>query len=312
MAMKGRLTRVWLLVMALVLSACTLSDNVPSGPTALPPVASPQNGLPTPSLLPGVNPTSPGILPSRTPPGTFLGPTPTNLPFIGSVIATAPTGEYAQITSPINGSNVVPGTLQASGIVGGLTRDEFTLQLVSSSGQMLNSQLITLQNPNRATEVPWSAAMTTGSYTGPAEVRVMAQNAAGTNLLLAQVAITLGGGGGAVVNPAPPVQGSATTPTGSISSPQDGTTVSGPILQVAGTAGGIAENQFVIALVAQDGTVLNSQIVSLSNSDYTVIVPWAASLGTNGYRGPVELRAFTLNGQGGVSSAFASIHVTVQ
>lgn len=307
-------TRIAIVAALILLSACNLSDSPPGAPTERPLPAQPPTDLPPtenmgPTPLPGVaQPDAPGGLPTRTP----IGAPPvggTVIPTPGP-IATSPTGETAIISSPPNGGVVANGVLQVSGVVIGLPRDEFTLVLVAPDGRVLNSQHITLQNPNNVAEVPWSAAMTTGPYTGPAQIRVLGQNAQGAELLLAQVNIALGASAsGAAVAP-PASSGRSETPQGSITSPASGAVVSGSAIQVTGTVGGIQSNQFLLALVTADGTVINSQLVTLSNDNYTQIVPWAAALGTNDYRGAAEIRALTAGGAS--QTTFATVQISLQ
>jgi hypothetical protein len=122
--------------------------------------------------------------------------------------------------------------------------------------------------------------------------------------------------GGSVPVPAPAggsaALGSATSPTGSITSPADNAAIASGMIQLSGTAGGIPENQFVLALIGADGTVVSSIIITLTNPTYTNIVTWTAVVGTGGYRGLAEIRAFTLASPGGGPSIFASVRVTVQ
>lgn len=310
---------------ALLLAACNLSDNVPTGPETLTPPVTPTDASaevpPTadslPTALPGVLPLqTPGVLPTRTP---FGAPAPTTLPVIGQpsapdAVPTSPTGESAVVSSPANGANVPVGVLQVSGRVIGLPRDEFDLVLTDGSGQVLNTQHITLQNPNNVAEVPWSASMTTGSYTGPATVEVVGVNALDQRVVLARVQINLTSGAASNPGSVPAAGGvsvgsRSTVPVASINSPARNMTVTDPI-QVTGAAGGIADNQFVIVLLQPDGIVLNSQLVTLTNDDYTSVVPWSVALGTSGYRGPAEIRAFTtVNNQ---QITLTNVPITVQ
>lgn len=313
---------------ALLLAACNLSDDVPSGPTAQPtgdqpPGLATDANLPTP--LPGVlPPQTPGVLPTRTPFGNAL---PTSAPLIGApvgagtlaptpgAVATSPTGETAAITSPANGANVTVGVLQVSGVVVGLARDEFDLILTDASGSVINSQHITLQNPNAVAEVPWSASMTTGAYTGPAQVEVVGINALDQEIPLARISITLttsaaSAPGSLPVSSGVGVGGRSSTPVASFSSPSANAVVSGGSIQVNGVAGGIPDNQFVVVLVAPDSRVLNSQLVTLTNDDYTTVVPWSLSLGTSGYTGSAEIRAFAT--VSGAQTTLTSIPVTIR
>jgi hypothetical protein len=284
--------RVFLLIAtALILCACNLSDVRQNTPT---PPSSQATDTPTdvlPSPLPGVRGTAdPNALPSRTPAGN-LQPTPTQLGIGGDAFAPIPTsatGERALISSPAEGTVVTNGTLQISGVITNLTRSDFTLALLAPNGASINTQTITLQSaPVGVRDVPWSAAMMVSRYTGPVEVQVRAQTAAGQEILLARTNIVIQAGAAANVS----APSSSTTPLVSIDSPVENSTASGSVIQITGSAGGIAENQFTLALVSPDGGVINSQLIMLTNPNITTVVPWAAALGSNGYRGAAEIRA---------------------
>lgn len=319
-------TAIALMVAAWLLAACNLNSDAPLGPTLPPTFENPKvDATPTldtlPTALPGVlPPQTPGVLPTRTPLGNSA---PTPLSAIGApgsagtpaALPTSETGETAAITSPANGSRVQVGVLQVSGVVIGLPRDAFDLILMDAGGRVLNSQHITLQNPNAVAEVPWSASMTTGSYTGPAQVEVVGVTALDQEMTLARIDITLTNEAGSTIGSLPAsggvgVGGRTTTPAGSISSPAPNAVVSSGSIQVNGVAGGIPDNQFVVVLVAPDGSVLNSQLVTLTNDDHTNVVPWSLALGTSGHRGAAEIRAFAT--VDGAQVTLASIPVTVQ
>lgn len=281
--------------------ATAIDTDAPAGPTALPGV--------------DVNPGPGNSAPTRTPVGTVQPATLGVTSSSADPLPTSETGERASITSPANGSTLFTGTIEISGVVSNLPDDEFQLALVTGSGVPVNEQTITVNNPNNVADVPWTAAMTVSRYTGPAQLRVSARNRNGEMVLLARLDITMAegdgaggslGGGGGSAN----ADQTATTPTGSITTPADGSTVAGGTLLVSGTAGGFRGEQFNLELVANDGSVLASTPITISSSDYTRIVPWAGSVGTGGYTGPAEIRAtVTVNGQ---VITFASASITLQ
>lgn len=301
------------LILIFVLSACNLSaDSVTPTAESVPSLQPPPFTLEAtvdlnaPTALPGIVPqptNGNGLLPTRTPFGNLLPLNPNATPL---AIPTSSTGETATVSLPIAGSQVMAGNLQINGVVSGLARDEFTLLLLDSDGRVLNQQLITVQNPNQIRDVPWSASMTTSNYLGAAEVRLVARNPLDQEIVLARVPITLVQNTGAVSAPAVPQAVSGAT--ASIDSPPDNGTFSGSVLQVSGMAGGFADNQFVVALVAPDGVVINSQIINLTGAG-TNTVPWSAALDTNGYRGRAEIRAFPSSGS---STTLDSVQITIQ
>jgi hypothetical protein len=204
---------------------------------------------------------------------------------------------------------VAPGTIQISGVVYNLPEDRFMLSLVDPSGSPLNTQNITLRNPNNVAEIPWSAAMQVTRYTGPAQIRIVARTAEDREMMLAAVDILIGrdGASGSTV-PTIGVIRNASSPTGTIDSPRNGESIPGDPIMITGTAGGFPGGTFMLELLASDGTVVNSIPITLSGSD-TAAVPWAAPIGTSGYRGQATIRAVvTVDGN---QVVLASANVTL-
>ena len=291
-----------LLIMALLLtSACNLNSQ-PATPTALPSALPVQATITIPpatdTLLPGVVATSGA---TRTPFGD--GGAPTTQP-IGTpgAFPTAASGESATISSPANGATVSGSPLYVSGVVSNLSNDQFALQVFDLDDQVLTpAQTITLSNPNHIADVPWSASVLINGYSGAAQVRISVTTASGESVVIGEVSVNIVPAT-ANANPAPS-NGS------SITSPANGSAVSGSPITVTGTAGSIPENQFTLLLLDANGTVLNSQLITLTGADqYTV--PWSASLGTSGYHGSVEIRAVVI--KDGQQTTIASATITLQ
>ena len=297
--------RLAALTMTLLASACNL-NNQPSTPTLPPTDLTEASPAPAASLtpLPGMNATPNATTgATRTPFGTPGSAAPTVFSVAAtSAFPTPASGERAEITSPANGTTVSGTPLYVSGVVHNLPEDSFTLQVFDASGQALTgAQRITLSNPNNVADVPWSASVQVNNYTGAAQIRISARTASGTDAVIGSANINLGAGAN------PPPAGSTTG--NSITSPANGSSVSGDPLTVTGTAGGIAENQFTLLLLNTSGIVLNSQVITLSGAE-TNAVPWSASLGTSGYHGQAEIRAVTIaNGQ---QNTLVSITVNLQ
>jgi hypothetical protein len=197
----------------------------------------------------------------------------------------------------------VSSPLVVSGSVSNLPNDAFTLQLVSADGDVLNSQPITLQNPAGAAEIPWSASMLVSRYTGAAQVRVVGRTADNREALLAAVNVTIGAQAAGQAGGA--ASGSS---LGSITNPRAGSTATGDPLIVEGTAGNFPETTFTLALLTREGVILNSQTITISGGG-AQRVPWAAALGTGGYRGAAEIRAFLV--RDGQNVLIASVQVNV-
>ena len=149
--------------------------------------------------------------------------------------------------------------------------------------------------------MPWSASVLINGYSGAAQVRISVTTASGETVVIGAVSINIVPAT-ASANPAP-------SSGSSITSPANGSAVSGSPITVTGTAGGIPENQFTLLLLDANGTVLNSQLITLTGADqYTV--PWSASLGTSGYHGSVEIRAVVI--KDGQQTTIATVNVTLQ
>jgi hypothetical protein len=298
-----------MLTVLLFASACNLNNQAPT-PT-VPPTSeeTEQAGTPSASVtpLPGVNATRGATAAvTRTPFGTIgNNAAPTNLLIAtpGS-FPTPASGERAEITSPTNGATVATAPLFVSGIVHNLHEDRFTLQIFGDDGQQLTSaQNISLSNPNRVADVPWSASVQVNNYTGAAQIRITARTASGTDAVIGTTDINITPSAVNLVQPAGSAAGN------SITSPANGSSVSGDPLTVTGMIGGVADNQFTLLLLNSEGIVLNSQVITLSGAE-TTAVSWSASMGTGGHHGQAEIRAVSIvNGQ---QNTLTSITVTLQ
>ncbi len=297
--------RFVLMLTALLVSACTLS-NQPATPTLLPTTpAVTETAAPSASVtpLPAIESTAGA---TRTPFGNNAPPTVQTIGTPGA-FPTLASGESAEITSPANGTAVSGSPLYVSGVVHHLPEDQFTLQVFDPSGQPLTSgQTITLSNPNHVADVPWSASLMVGSYSGAAQIRIIARIADGTDAVVGAADVTITPGSAANTNPVQPSDGSAVV---GILSPANGSSASGDPISVTGTAGGITDNQFTLMLLDSRGTVLNSQLITLTGAENNV-VPWSASLGTSGYHGSAEIRAVII--QNGQQVTMASVTITLQ
>ncbi|MBI1256031.1 MAG: hypothetical protein GC204_01040 [Chloroflexi bacterium] len=294
------------LVTLLVTAACNLSNQAAT-PTAEATEILTDEAVPPPAAsvtaLPGVAAT---LDATRTPFNNNVAPTTqsqaTALP---NTFPTPASGERADITFPTSGGTVYAPTVYVSGVAHNLLQDQFTLQIFDSSGQPLtNGQTIPLSNPNKVADVPWSASVMVRSYTGAAQIRILAQISDGTEAVVGSVNVTIAAG-----TPSSAVQPSGETYVASITSPTDGSSVSGDPINVTGTAGGIAENQFTLLLLDGSGTVINSQVITLSGAEQNS-VPWSAAMGTSGHHGSAEIRAVVVNN--GQQITMTSVKINLQ
>lgn len=295
---------LYMFLSALLLTGCNLSDR-PAGEDAAPTIPAGENLPAIPTLSSG---TPPPVQPTRTP----FGAPPTALPILltanpsgnaAAPVVTLATGERAVISAPTNGT-VVSSPITLSGTITDVQGGVFTLQVLDSAGNELARQRVSVTAPVGVREASWSASVSVGAYLGAAQARVVIAAPAGREAVLAVVdvivqrgAILPGGGSSA-----------GGTSMGSISAPVAGSTVMGDPLQVAGMAGNFPETTFTLGLYTASGVLLNSQTITLTGAE-AFVVPWSASMGTGGYRGAVELRAFVL--RAGAEVAIARVSFTL-
>lgn len=104
-----------------------------------------------------------------------------------------PEGTFGSIISPINGTAVDSDTIEVSGTASGVFENTFTLELLDSTGSMLNQQFVIVTNPYFIDEAPWKATLLTGDYTGAATIRAYAISARdGSEIDMGSVNITIG------------------------------------------------------------------------------------------------------------------------
>jgi immunoglobulin-like protein involved in spore germination len=310
--------RLLIFALVLLLAACNLSDQQPGAPTAIPnggtPATAPQNtATPLPPSNPTRTPTGNDVIPNLPPPTATPGYAPVGVrtqPPSNNPIPTQPpaaSGPRGSVTQPLDGATVSGGSIQIAGTAGGIFENMFTVAVVDLSGNTIASQGITLNNPNFDNLVSWSAALSTGNYSGQAEIRAFtASPRDGSLILLGSVHVTIVPGGSGAGG------GTANGPTATITSPTNGSTIANGIIQVTGMAGGIHENQFTLSLILPNGSEINSQHITLTSSDPSFIVPWSAALGTNGFTGQMEIRAYTASPRDGSLIVLSSIQVIVQ
>lgn len=278
----------FLLAISIVLSACNLSE-IPAGEPTVPSQIEPTQIIPTigvttspptrtpfGQLPPNVASTSQIVLTPLVPNGNSAFPT--------AQIPVLTTGERAAVTIPANGATV-SNPITISGTISDIPDNRFTLQLVDTTGNVLTSQAMNITAAIGVRQASWSAAMNVGTYTGAAQIRIVTADSRAATLATAnvtvQTGVTINSGGGSSVSG---------TSIGSIDSPVSGGVTTGDPILVSGRAGNFPEMSFTLALYA-NGVMLNSQTITLTGAA-GFIVPWSATMGTGGYRGTAELRAF--------------------
>jgi len=291
----------------LVTAACNLSNHSATPTAALTTIPNQAVASQTPNAsvtpLPGIAAT---VDATRTPFGnTTTATNQAQLTALPNVFPTLASGEHADITFPVSGASVFAPVVYVSGVAHNLPQDQFTLQIFDGTGQPLtNGQTISLSNPNHVTDVPWSASVMVRSYTGAAQIRIIAQTDTNAAAVIGAVDVSIVPG-----TPSDIVQPASGTSVATITSPANSSSISGDPITVTGTAGGIANNQFTLLLLDGSGTVINSQVITLTGAEQNS-VPWSATLGTSGFHGSAEIRAVIISG--GQQTTLASVKVNVQ
>ncbi|MDZ4763744.1 MAG: hypothetical protein SGI73_04275 [Chloroflexota bacterium] len=285
--------------MALIftLSACNLSDR-PAG-DATPTIAdvnatsvlATQAPIPTRTPFGQPPPTSAILLT----PLVSGGNVPRDLSAPTPLVAPLTTGERAALNNPANGATV-SNPITITGTITDIPDNRFTLQLVDGSGAVLASQAMNITAAIGVRQAAWSAALTTGAYSGAAQIRIVTADSRAATLAVVDVTIQPGA---ASVSGGSSASG---TSMGSIIAPTAGGAGTGDPLLVSGTAGNFPEASFTLSLMASNGVLLNSQTITLTGAA-GFIVPWSATMGTGGYRGAAELRAFIVRDGGEVEIA---------
>lgn len=83
-------------------------------------------------------------------------------------------GSFALIHLPLDGDTVGGDMIPVQGRASGIAGDQLTVELVDSSNTVIDTQIVTLNNPYVIDEVPWQADLALNEATGAATIRVSA------------------------------------------------------------------------------------------------------------------------------------------
>jgi hypothetical protein len=83
-----------------------------------------------------------------------------------------PDGVYAYVIAPIDGGQVGGDVIQVTGRASGLADTAVMVTLTDSAGQVLAAQEIAPGSPYALDEVPWTAELPRGDYSGNAVIRM--------------------------------------------------------------------------------------------------------------------------------------------
>ncbi len=216
---------------------------------------------------------------------------------VGAAIVTpTPTpSSGVDIISPQDGSVIYAEQMYLSGTASGV--DSFTLQLLGPDGTILARDTI------RVSGGEWQKELAHG-YTGePIEVTIVAAPEHAPLPLETAYDIAIVALAGLSYRP----DGAF----GSITSPTPNSNVGGDSFEATGMVSGVFENTFTLSLIGADGSVIDSEPITVFDPYFVDEVPWTAELATNGYSGAGEIRAFYNAPSDGSEVVLASIPVTV-
>lgn len=101
--------------------------------------------------------------------------------------ATQPSGS---ITAPFNNSTVTGGVILVSGTAGGFAGGQFSIELVADGGTVMATTPITITSSDYTRIVPWAGSLTTGGYTGAADIHAYV-DAGGQKIVFATTRVTI-------------------------------------------------------------------------------------------------------------------------
>lgn len=87
-------------------------------------------------------------------------------------IENRPEGAFADVLSPQPGDNVGGDRVEVFGRASGIENREFTVELMSSNGDVIDTQTVTLSSPYAIDDVPWRTELSLNEFTGSALIKV--------------------------------------------------------------------------------------------------------------------------------------------
>lgn len=199
------------------------------------------------------------------------------------------------ITTPVSGSIIYSESLWLEGNAENVPQEGFKMRVVTAEDTVLAETIIQPQDGR------WQIELVHG-YTGdPTEVSVYAlpvDESVTQDYDIETIMIA-------------PLETRPEGVFGTILSPQNGDTPGGDEIPVIGSASGVFENQFTLALEQPDGTEISNVHVTMTNPYFVDEMIWEASLPTNGYTGPAVIRAYTLSAADGSEIPLGEVEVMV-
>jgi hypothetical protein len=207
----------------------------------------------------------------------------------------APLAGTVDIQVPVSGAVIYSELLYLAGTADGIPAEGFKIQVFDLDQALLAEAIVQPANGAWTVEIPHQ-------YQGePIEATIVATGIdaeAGQDYDVEAIALS------ALANRP---EGAF----GTIISPMNGSDTGGDQIPVFGTGSGLFENTLIVQLRQADGTVIDEQIVTLTNPYFVDEVVWSTEMMTNGYTGSAELVAFYYSAQDGSEVVLQRVSITV-
>lgn len=213
---------------------------------------------------------------------------------VTSVPPTEALAGFVDITFPPSGAIIYAETILIEGTATDVPAEGFEIALIAPDDSVVASAPVM---PDGDT---WSVELVHDYAGDPTEITVMARPAGGSTadydletLLLSRLDLRPEG------------------VFGSISVPQDGGSIGGDTLPIAGRGSGFFEGTFILILEAEDSTLISETVVTMRNPYFVDDLPWEAEIPRNDYVGAATLRMVYQDAATGDMITVDSIDITV-
>ncbi len=199
-------------------------------------------------------------------------------PAVPSTATPAPptpnSGGSVEFITPQAGSIIYAEVLYLAGTAANIPGSSFRIEVVGADEQVIAQTTVPV------TGTGWQVELMHGYSSEPVEAVILAVPVTGEGEY-DRVTVALAG-----------QQQRPEGSFGSITSPAEGDTVGGDLIEVRGRGSGLFENSLLISLIAEGGAVLDNRIITLNNPYFIDDVPWRVELGTKNHMGAAEIHIF--------------------
>jgi hypothetical protein len=208
----------------------------------------------------------------------------------------APLPGSVEIEVPENGAIIYAETMFISGTASDLPDGGFQLEVVTASGEQL------VETTVQPDDGSWQVELVHGYEGDPMEAQIFAL----------PVDTTIQGEYDVETIAVSSQDNRPEGTFGSIISPGEGVTLGGDSIEVSGTASGLFENTLVVVLEDAEGSVLDEEILTITNPYFIDEMVWSATLETDGYTGEATIRAYYQDAQDGDEVTLDEVTFTLQ